>query len=138
VPKVDPAKLRVSSLVVVKRGEKVGADEPRTGPLFVNDVLLYPNLGEDISKANREVGFFFTVYPGVAEAKPEAVLELNENGKPLAQVPLQLDAPDASGQIKQVGRLPLTEIPAGTYDLRVIVKQGAEQVFRSATLHVVE
>ena len=70
----------MSSLVIVKRSEKVGADEPKTGPLFVKDVLLYPNLGEDISKANKEVGFFFTVYPGAAGTKPEAVLELIQNG----------------------------------------------------------
>jgi VWFA-related protein len=138
VPKVDSAKLRMSSLVIVKRGEKIGVDEPKTGPLFVKDVLIYPNLGEAISKANKEVGFFFTVYPGAAETKPEAVLELIENGQPLAQVPLPLDAPDASGQIQQVGRLPVGEIPAGTYELRVIVKQGAEQVFRSAMLHVAD
>jgi hypothetical protein len=95
VPKVDPAKLRMSSLVIVKRSEKVGADEPKTGPLFVKDVLLYPNLGEDISKGNKEVGFFFTVYPGAAGTKPEAVLELILNGQPLAQVPLPLAAPYA-------------------------------------------
>ena len=138
VPKVDPAKVRVSSLVIVKRGEKVGPDEPKSGPLFVNDVLLYPNLGEDISKANKEVGFFFTVYPGTAETKPEAVLELIENGRPLAQLPLPLDAADASGQIQQVGRLPLAAIPAGTYELRVIVKQGAQQVTQSAKLRVAD
>lgn len=136
VPKVDPAKLRMSSLVIVKRSEKVGADEPKTGPLFVKDVLLYPNLGEDISKGNKEVGFFFTVYPGTAGTKPEAVLELIQNGQPLAQVPLPLDAPDASGRIQQVGRLPVDALAPGTYQLRAIVKQGSEQVFRSATLHI--
>jgi VWFA-related protein len=136
VPKVDPAKLRMSSLVIVKRGEKVAADEPKTGPLFVKDVLLYPNLGEEISKANKEVGFFFTVYPGAAGTKPEAVLELIQNGQPLAQVPLPLDPPDASGRIQQVGRLPVDALAPGTYELRVIVKQGSEQVFRSATLHI--
>ena len=136
VPKVDPAKLRMSSLVIVKRSEKVGADEPKTGPLFVKDVLLYPNLGEDISKGNKEVGFFFTVYPGAAGTKPEAVLELIQNGQPLAQVPLPLDAPDASGRIQQVGRLPVDALAPGTYQLRAIVKQGSEQVFRSATLHI--
>jgi VWFA-related protein len=136
VPRVDPAKLRMSSLVIVKRGEKVGANEARTGPLFVKDVLLYPNLGEAISKADKEVGFFFTVYPGAAATKPEAVLELIQNGKPLAQVPLPLDALDASGYIQQVGRLPLDALAPGTYELRAIVKQGSEQVFRSATVHI--
>ena len=136
VPKVDATKLRMSSMVLVKRSEKVGADEPKTGPFFVKDVLLYPNLGEEISKANKEVGFFFTVYPGAAATKPEAVLELMQNGKSLAQVPLPLDALNASGQIQQVGRLPLDALAPGTYELRAIVKQGSEQVVRSTMLHV--
>ena len=45
-------------------------------------------------------------------------------GKPLAQVPLPLDAPDASGRIQQVGRLPVDALAPGTYQLRAIVKQG--------------
>ena len=138
VPKIDPAKLRMSSLVVVKRGEKVPEGEPKAGPLFVKDVLIYPNLGEDVSKTAKELGFFFTVYPAAGVPAPQAFLELIQNGKPLAQLPLPLDAVDASGQIQQVGRLPLEQIPAGTYELRVIVKQGAEQVFRSAMLHVAD
>jgi hypothetical protein len=138
VPKIDSARLRMSSLVIVKRGEKVPEGEPRVGPLFVKDVLIYPNLGDDVSKAARDLGFFFTVYTAAGTPAPQAILELIQNGKPLAQVPLPLDAADASGQIQQVGRLPLAEIPVGMYELRVIVKQGAEQVFRSAMLHVAE
>ena len=138
VPKIDPARLRMSSLVLVKKGEKVPEGEPRVGPLFVKDVLIYPNLGEDVTKAAKELGFFFTVYPAAGLPAPQALLELIQNGTPLAQVPLQLDEADASGQIQQVGRFPLAEIPTGTYELRVIVKQGAEQVFRSAKLRVAD
>ncbi len=138
VPKIEKDKLRMSSLVIVKKGEKVPEGEPRTGPLFVKDVLIYPNLGDDISKAAKEFGFFFTVYPVTGVPAPQAMLELIQNGKPLAQVPLPLDAADTSGQIQQVGRLPIAEIPAGTYELRVIVKQGTEQVFRSAMVHVAD
>jgi VWFA-related protein len=138
VPKIEKDKLRMSSLVIVKRGEKVPEGEPKVGPLFVKDVLIYPNLGDDVSKTTKELGFFFTVYPVAGVPAPQALLELIQNGKPLAQVPLPLDGADASGQIQQVGRLPIAEIPAGTYELRVIVKQGTEQVFRSATLHVAE
>jgi VWFA-related protein len=138
VPKIEKDKLRMSSLVIVKKGEKVPEGEPRTGPLFVKDVLIYPNLGDDISKAAKEFGFFFTVYPVAGVPAPQALLELIQNGKPLAQVPLPLEAADASGQIQQVGRLPIAEIPAGTYELRVIVKQGTEQVFRSAMVHVAD
>jgi hypothetical protein len=87
--------------------------------------LIYPNLGDDVSKAARDLGFFFTVYTAAGTPAPQAILELIQNGKPLAQVPLPLDAADASGQIQQVGRLPLEQIPAGTYELRVIVKACA-------------
>ena len=139
VPKVDPAKLRMSSFVIVKRAEKVGENEPKDGPLFVKNVLVYPNLGDEISKAaEKELGFFFTIYPGAAKAAPVAALELLQNGKLLAQLPLQLDAPDASGRIQELGRLPISELPAGTYELRGVAKQGAEQVYGSAMVRIVE
>jgi VWFA-related protein len=136
VPRIDPARLRMSTLVLVKKGERVPEGEPRIGPLFVKDVLIYPNLGEDVSKAAKELGFFFTVYPAAGLPAPQAFLELIQNGKPLAQVPLPLDPPDVSGRIQQVGRLPLDALAPGTYELRAIVKQGSEQVVRAATLRI--
>ena len=51
VPKIEPDKLRMSSLVIVKRGEKVPEGEPRTGPLFVKDVLHLPE-----SRRGRQQG----------------------------------------------------------------------------------
>jgi hypothetical protein len=139
VPKVDPARLRMSSLVLVQRVEKVGENEPRTGPLYVNDTLVYPNLGEPVSKAANAVGFFFTAYPGTATSDtPQSVLELVQNGKLLAQVPVELSPPDSSGRIQQLGRLPLQALAPGTYELRAVVKQGSEQVFRSTVIHLTE
>jgi VWFA-related protein len=138
VPKIDPGKLRMSTLVLVKKGEKVPEGEPKVGPLFVKDVLVYPNLGEDVSKSAKELGFFFTVYPVAGQPAPAATLELMKNGTALATVPLPLDAPASTGQIQQVGRLPLEQIPAGTYELVVVVKQGTEQVFRSTMLRLAD
>jgi hypothetical protein len=124
-------------LVLVAKGEKVREDEPKDGPLFVKDVLIYPNLSGEVSKAAKEVGFFFTVYPGTpSAAAPQAVLELMQNGKLLAQVPLPLDPADGAGRIQQVGRLPLDAIDPGTYELRAVVKQGDSQVFSSAMVKV--
>ena len=48
-----------------------------------------------------------------------------QNGKLLARSPLPLEAADASGRIQQVGRLPLDTLTPGTYDLRVVVTDGA-------------
>ena len=139
VARTEPSKLRVSSLVLVKRGEKVPEKDKRPeNPLLVKDVLLYPNINEPVSKAAKEVGFYFAVYPATSGPAAEAMIELQQNGKTVAQIPMPLGAPDANGRVQQVGRLPLTELPAATYDLRAIVKQGTDQIVRSALLRVVE
>jgi len=138
VPSVDPKKLRISSLILVDRGEQVRPDEPKDSPLFVKDVLIYPNLSGDVSKSAKELGFFFTVYTGTTASAPAAALDVIQNGKPLAQLPLPLDAADRSGRIQQVGRLPLDAFAPGTYELRAIVKQGADQVYSSVMVRITE
>jgi VWFA-related protein len=139
IGKPDPTKLRLSSLVLVKRAEKVPEKDRRAdNPLLVNDVVLYPNLGEAVSKAAKEVGFYFAVYPGKTGAAPESSIELLLNGKVLAELPLPMGPADASGRIQQVGRLPLDQLAPGTYDLRAIVKQGTEQMVRSTMLRVTQ
>jgi len=138
VPKVDPNALRMSSVVLVKRSERVPEkDRRRDNPLLVNDLVLYPNLGEPVSKAAKEVGFYFVVYPAAGKPVPECVLELLDgNGAAVGRLPLPLGRPDASGRIQQAGRLPLDALAPGTYDLRVAVTQGSEQVSRSTVLRI--
>jgi len=131
--------LRASTLVLVASGERVtGADRPAGNPFLVGDMLLYPNLGEPVRKsASPEIGFFVTVYPAKGP-KAEARLELLQNGRPLATLPLPLDQPDSAGRIQQVSRLPTAAVPPGTYDLRVIITQGSQQIVRSTVIRLVE
>ena len=129
----------MSSLVLVKSSEKVDAKDRRpSNPLLINDTLLYPNLGENVSKAAKEVGFYFAVYPAKSGPAPEAALQLLEDGKVAAELPMQLNAADKAGRIQQVGRLPIDRLAPGTYELRVVVKQGPQQLVRSATLRIAE
>jgi VWFA-related protein len=139
VPKADAGKLRMSSVVLVNRAEKVDPKERRAeNPLQVGDLVLYPNLGEPISKSAKELGFYFAAYPAAGAPPVEAVLELLQNGTAVAQLPLPLAAADANGRIQQVGRVALAQLTPGTYDLRVVVKQGSEQVFRSVLVRVID
>jgi len=139
VPKTDAAALRMSSLVIVGRAEKVPAkDQRKDNPFLVGDVVIYPNLGEPVSKTAKEVGFFFTAYPGRGGAAPEAVLDLIKNGTALAQIPLPVAAADAAGRVQQTGRVPIDQLAPGTYELRVVVKQGSTQLSRSTMLRIVE
>ena len=139
VPASDATRLRMSSLLLVQRVEKVPEKERRAdNPLLVKDVLIYPNLTGTVSKASKEVGFYFAVYPAQAGPALESVLELRQNENVVAQLPMALGPADGSGRIQQVGRLPLDQLPAGTYELRAVVKQGNDLQSRTVMLRVVE
>jgi hypothetical protein len=130
--------LRVSSVVIVKRAEKIPEQDRRAGnPLAIDDTVLFPNLGEPVSRAAKEVPFFFTVYPAPGGA-PELAIELLRNGQLVARLPMPAGQADASGRIQQLGRLPLAQLEPGSYDLRAVARQGGRQVVRSTVLRVVE
>ena len=51
-PKAAPDGLRVSNLLLVGRSERIAeADRPADNPFLVKDLLLYPNLGTPLPKA---------------------------------------------------------------------------------------
>jgi VWFA-related protein len=139
VPKADVHALRMSSLILTDRAEKVPEqDRRKDNPLLVNDLLVYPNLGQAVSKKAKELGFFFTVYPAQGGAAPQAVLQLLTNGKAIGQFPLTLAKADAAGHIQQADRLPIDQLAPGTYELQVVVKQGTASVGRTTTFRLVE
>ena len=132
-----PEALRVSSLVAVRRAEKVPEAQRVPGsPLYVGEQLLTPSMGEPFSKAlTKELPFYFVVYPA-KDGTPTATLSLLSAGKPLAEVPLELAAPDAKGRIPQVSRIPLDALQPGTYELRVAVKQGTQTAAQGLTFRL--
>jgi VWFA-related protein len=133
VPPLEPI-LGMSSLVLVNRIENLkDAPSPESGvvpPLYVGQTLVYPNLGETISKGTTaELPFYFTLYGDVQGAKASA--QLLQNGRALAESPVEL--PLASGsRVQHVGRLPISTLPAGTYELRITVTDGGHEVSRTA------
>jgi VWFA-related protein len=138
-PQLDPSALRVSDLMLVASAERVAkANRPSGSPFLVGDMLLYPNLGEPVRKSvTPELGFFFTAYPGKG-SKPQATLELMQNGTRLVALPLTLGEPDSSGRIQHVSRLPIGNLAAGTYDLRVLLADGRQQISRSTIFRIVD
>ena len=134
VPAAEASTLGMSSLVLVSRVEEV-SDPPSTGtkaiaPLYVGHRLLYPNLGEVIRKsAASELPFYFTLYGDVTGVN--AYAQLLSNGQPVAEAPVQL--PPATGsRVQHVGRLPIGALPAGTYELRIRVTDGRQEISRAA------
>jgi hypothetical protein len=63
--------------------------------------------------------------------------QLLRNGQAIAEAPMQLPTPENS-RVQQVGRLPIGALPAGTYELRIKVTDGAREVARSAFFTLAE
>ena len=112
-----------------REGHREGA--PRaTIRCCVKDVVLYPNLGDPVSRPAKEVGVLLHGLSGAGGRSPESRIELLQNGKLVAQMPMPLAAGRRVGPRPAAGRLPIEQLPPGTYELRAIVKQGDEQVVR--------
>jgi hypothetical protein len=141
-PPVDADRLRLSSLVVVRRGEKVPEAERLQGnPLYIGETLVYPNLGDPLKRGiDKELGFYFTAYLPASATSGEttATLELLKNAQPLARVPLELNAPDSQHRIQQVGRIPVEQLEAGTYELHIVVRRGSTAVGQTATFRLTD
>jgi VWFA-related protein len=134
----ESRRLQMSSVVTVNRVERVAADaKDPANPLYVEDMLLYPNGSAPFSRAgHKELTFFYTVYPGSPARPLTAHVEVQRNGQVLAKLPVELAAPDDKGRVQQVGRLPLAPLAPGTYQLHVVVSDGGATLERTAYFQV--
>lgn len=137
VPPPDAAPAGMSSLFVVQRAEKVPEGErDATNPLYFGEMLLYPNIGEPISRAHsKEIAFAFAIRPGAAQLGT-ATISLVKSGQVIGQAPLTLETPDVTGTIRQLGRLPMDALEPGTYEIRVALQAGTASTARNARFTV--
>ena len=139
IPGADESRPRLSSVAVLKRGERLTPEEQKLDrPFHFGELLVYPNLGEPLAKsAGGQLAFFFTAWPakGSAEA-PQMTLEILQKGRRLFRTAGQLPAPDAHGQIKYASAFPLDKFQPGVYELKVTVGDGEKAVSRSVEFTV--
>ncbi len=140
VPRVSADGLRLSSVVLVGRAEKVSdAEQKSDNPLFYGDTVIYPNMGEPFRKSTSSaVGFFFTVYGGSAPAARKATIEVRRGDQVAGRVTADLPAPDASGRTQFAGALPLQNFAPGTYDLKVTVADASGSATQQARFTLAE
>ncbi|HYE73394.1 MAG TPA: hypothetical protein VEF04_08685, partial [Blastocatellia bacterium] len=131
------SKLSLSSVIIVQNAAKATEAQKANNLFVVNDLLLFPNLGEAIHKGTtKQFSFYFVVRPAKGGTAPTALLEILQKGQALAQLPLPLPAADASGRMQIASSLPTEGFPAGTYEMRVTVQDGQSKVSRSANFTI--
>jgi len=139
VPATDESKLRLSDVAILARGEKVdNPEENKKNPFRVANMLVSPNLGEPIPRAQKQVPFFFTVYVPAGTSKPKLTVEILSQGKTLTQMPGELPATDASGRSQFVAGLPVEKFPGGSYELKITVSDGTTNLTRSRSFTLID
>lgn len=137
VPDTDESKLRLSSVAIIQRAEQAPAGQKAESFFQFGEIMVYPNLGGAFKKAAKQVGFYFVIYPAKG-SKPvtEFTLQVGQGNKLFADFPLKLGAADAQGRIPYASAVPIESLSPGTYDLKIIVKDGQNSVSRSQTFTI--
>ena len=120
----DESRLRLSSVAVLKRAERLTPEEQkRDQPLRFGELLVYPNLGERIDlKTTKQLAYFFTAWPGKGSTKPlQLTLEILQNGRKIGETTGELPPADEHGQIKYAGSFAIDKFAAGVFELKITV-----------------
>lgn len=139
VSAVDENKLRISSVAVLKRAERLTSEEQKLDrPLQFGELLVYPNLGERIQpKTAKQLAYFFTAWTPKGVTKPlDVKLEILQNNRPVGKTSGQLPAPDEHGRIKYASSFAIENFPAGIFELKITLSDGQNSVTSSATFDV--
>jgi VWFA-related protein len=139
VPGLDKTKLRLSSLTLLKRADRLTADEQKKDhPLHFGEVVVYPNLGEPLRKSvTKQLAFFFTAWPAQGSTeKLKLTIEVIQNGRSIGQIPVELPPADEHGGVKYASALPLDNFQPGSYELKVTVKDSQSSLSSAAQFNL--
>jgi VWFA-related protein len=133
VEKRETSALAMSDVVLVDHAEAVPAEQKDArNPLYLGTTLIYPNLGTPIARSKRgTLVFFYTARAGKRALTGR--VELVQDGHVLATRALQVPPPDDTGLVRHANELPLDEVGAGPYELRVAVSDAKDTITRTAS-----
>jgi hypothetical protein len=130
--------LRLSSVCVLAAGGALATEETAAdNPLRHDDRQLVPALRRQfVAGGEEQLPFYMIVFPDPARADPvQAALELYRQGSLVARGAIAL--PSGTGAIPYLGNFPVSRLPVGAYEMKVVVRQGAAIAEEAAAFEVV-
>ncbi len=129
--------LAMSSVTVVRNFQPNAKGLNPEEPYQFQGGRITPTLNETMKKVKgATIALFFVVYPELGVPPPQAVVQYFKDGEVAGSANLQLPAADAQGRINYVLSSPMDAMPPGTYEIKVVVKQGAAAVTESIFLTI--
>jgi VWFA-related protein len=136
VAAMDETKPRLSSVSVLKRAERLTPEEQkRDQPFHFGELLVYPDLGETISKKAGQLAFFLTVWPPKG-SNANLTFVILQHGRAIGKSSAQLPPPDSEGRIKYASSFSLNDFQPGAYELQVTVSDGKNSASRTTSFTV--
>lgn len=132
------AGIAVSGIAVIRNYQPNQTNLTADEPFQFQNGRITPTLTTTLKAAKgARMALFFTVYPDkAAGGATEAVIQYLKEGTELAKAALPLPAPDAAGKIPYVFSSPIDTMPPGTYEIKVLVKQGASMAEESVLITI--
>jgi VWFA-related protein len=118
-------RVSLSDVAVVKRSDSVPSGTLASeDPFRLGESRIVPFLTEPHLKGSDLLSLFLVAYARKPEPRPELLVELVHDGRLVTQTLLELPAPDGTGRIPYVAKLPVEGLSSGRYEVRVLLKQG--------------
>lgn len=137
VPPPAEGRLRAGSLMLVARAEAAAATtDGGEGLLVSQGVQLYPNLGEPLPTGTANAAFFLRALPAPGRAGVRATLDILRGERVLSSANLGQVPADAKGRVDLLSRVPVAKLGAGSYDVRLTLRDGQDVEVRSTRLTI--
>ncbi len=130
--------LALSSVTLVRRYQPAAKDLTPEDPFQFQGGRITPTLDTNLKAVKgQQMALFFTVYPDPASTDaPQAIVQYFKDGVVAGTANLALPAADAQGRIPYVLSSPMDGMPPGSYEVKVIIKQGAAAAAESVFLNI--
>jgi VWFA-related protein len=135
IAEAAPSLLVAGDLVVAQRAEAVkpGEVEANHALLVGGDLLLYPNLGEPLAADTAQtVTIYAVVRPAAGRPDVSASLAVVRDRQTLVTAPVTMAKAGEDGFIRQLVRIPLPALAAGSYTIRLDLSDGQNRTSRTA------